>query len=200
MVLWKARPLTSIQALKQGARLGLDSICTQQARHTAPTPKEHYSFWQHCADPACFLSGVLGKKKQSTRQRGGTTYSVIKLNKGWMKAGWKDGFLSWRTNTEVSSFHVEVRAWPHMVKYYRGVPYPPDSPTHTSMFCTTDLCCSLAHWLFSIWLADIVMAWVFSQWFSPLPTLFWVIVERRKERRKRKYHESQSSPAILLYM
>lgn len=152
-VLRKARPLTSTQALKQGARLG-------QYLHTAPTPKEHYSFWQHCADPAWFLSGVLGKKKQSTRQRGDTTDLVIKLHMGWMKAEWNDGFLSWCTNTEVSSFHVEVRVWPCMVKHCHGVSYPPDSSTHTGMFCTTDLCCCLAHWLFFTWLADTVIAWV----------------------------------------
>lgn len=90
-------------------------------------------------------------------------------------------FWAWRTNTEISSFHVEARAGPYMVKYCHGVSYPPDSPTHTGMFCTTDLCWFLAHWLFSAWLADSVIPCVPSQWFSPLCTLFWVIVESWRE-------------------
>ena len=74
-LLWKAGPLASTQAFKAGARVGLDDIyrwlCIEQGgkQGTAPAPKEYCSFWQGCADSARFLSGMLGKKKQSVRQR-----------------------------------------------------------------------------------------------------------------------------------
>lgn len=67
VLLWKASPSASTQAIKAGARVGLDDIyrwqCTGQARDTAHAPKEYCSFWQGCADSAQCLNGMLGEKK-----------------------------------------------------------------------------------------------------------------------------------------
>lgn len=98
------------------------------------------------------------------------------------------GFLL-SCGSESLAMHDQILSWSFIS--------PRFTQSHQHIFYT-DLCCSLAHWLFLTWLADIVMAWVLSQWLSPLPTFFWVIVERRKERRKGKYHDSEYSPGILL--
>lgn len=84
------------------------------------------------------------------------------------------GFLL-SCGSESLAMHDQILSWsfisPRFTQSYQHIFY-------------TDLCCSLAHWLFLTWLADIVMAWVLSQWLSPLPTFFWVIVERRRREER----------------
>lgn len=202
-LLWKAGPSASAQAFKAGARVGLDGIyrwlCVEQAgkRDTAPAPKEYCSFWQGCADSARFLGGMLGKKqsvrqkKQETQQR--ERLLVIKLARGEWKQDGNDRFLSWRTNTGISPFHVEVRAWPCVARYWHRVSYPPDSPPHMSVLCTTDLCCSPTHWLFSTQLADNVIPWgplTFTLFLSPAPAFQSDGTESRREERANTMNQS----------
>lgn len=54
------------------------------------------------------------------------------------------------------------------------------------MFCTTNLCCSSVHWLFSAWVADKIKQWVPLTFtlFQPPPLHFWY---RVMDRRKGKY-------------
>lgn len=153
---------------------------------------------QGCADSAWFLSGMLGKKKWSMRQRKQETHQrekllVIKLARDEWKQGENDGFLSWRTNTGISPFHVEVRAQPCMVRYWHRVSYPPDLPPHMSMFYTTDPCCSLAHWLFSTRLADNVIPRVpltFTVFSSPTPAFLSDGRESWREERANTMNQS----------
>lgn len=104
-LLWKAGPSASAEAFKADASMGLGGIyrwlCVEQAGKgdTAPTPKEYCSFWHGCADSAWLLSGMLGKKKPSVRQRKQETQQrerllVIKLARGERKQGGNDRFLS----------------------------------------------------------------------------------------------------------
>lgn len=73
-LLWKAGPCQAQRHLKQvqeWAQIMFTDGWAEQAgkRDTAPTPNECCSFRHRCVDSARFLSGMLGKKKESVRQR-----------------------------------------------------------------------------------------------------------------------------------
>lgn len=114
----------------------------------------------------------------------GEIRKLDEIRKGWklwifaLTRNHRDFSLS--HDSESSALHGQIVAQSFI---------PPDSPSHRSMFCTTDLCCFLAHWLFCTWLAGIMVPFTFTI-LVPCPTLLSDSKESWREERANTMNQS----------